>query len=119
MALADDFREHRRLRSLTEAGAIRLYRAYLPLHWEGPMWSSLCPFHDDEVGWFVVDGGTRRWSCRVCKMEGDIVDFVAYYEQVDREEALRLVRLAIASPNYRDDAGVLRDEDGNPIEEQG
>ncbi len=51
----------------------------------------LCPFHNDRVGTFELDLDGRRFRCRECGVEGDVVDFVRMFEGIDVSGALDLL----------------------------
>lgn len=46
-----------------------------------------CPFHDDRDGTLTVDYNRQDFSCSACGAKGDVVEFVALYEQISREQA--------------------------------
>jgi hypothetical protein len=63
----------------------------IPLQRRGAMLTGHCPFHHDETPSFAVSPIHERFLCLSCDATGDAIDFVARFECVSREEALRLI----------------------------
>jgi DNA primase len=86
--MSESLRRRKVVESTAIAGAIG---AYFPLHPDGPMLRSPCPFHDDRARGFRIDPAVRRFECRDCGASGDVVDFVRLYEGVTVSGALDLL----------------------------
>jgi DNA primase len=63
----------------------------IPLQRRGALLTGHCPFHRDEAPSFVVSPIDGRFLCLACEATGDAIDFVARFECVSHEEALRLL----------------------------
>jgi DNA primase len=63
----------------------------IPLQRRGAVLTGHCPFHHDETPSFAVSPIHERFLCLSCEATGDAIDFVARFECVSREEALRLI----------------------------
>lgn len=64
---------------------------YVPLRddpWGG---RGCCPFHDDGSYLLAVHAKGKSFLCHGCGASGDVVDFVAKYHRVTREEATRML----------------------------
>ena len=59
---------------------------YIPLFAHGH--SGSCPFHEDEDQSLRLSSQSGRFFCRSCEAIGDVADFVALYEKVDRDKAI-------------------------------
>ncbi len=86
--MSESLRRRKVVESTAIAGAIG---AYLPVHPDGPMLRSSCPFHDDRARGFRIDPAARRFECRDCGASGDVVDFVRLYEGITVSEALDML----------------------------
>jgi DNA primase len=54
----------------------------------GTLHKGLCPFHNEKTPSLVVDDNKERWKCFGCGAGGDVVDFVAKWENIDAMAAL-------------------------------
>lgn len=63
----------------------------IPLQRRGALLTGHCPFHHDETPSFAVSPIDERFFCLSCEATGDAIDFVARFECVSRDEALRLI----------------------------
>jgi len=52
---------------------------------------ALCPFHDDKEASFSVNKTSGLWKCFTCGIDGNIFQFVQKLENVNFEEAVRIV----------------------------
>jgi len=64
---------------------------YFLLKRSGKEFRFLCPFHLGVHSCFYVDPERQRWRCHLCGARGDVIDFVALYERLTREEAIQLL----------------------------
>jgi predicted P-loop ATPase len=62
---------------------------YLELRRRGREYVGLCPFHADRNPSFCVVPSKQRAFCMACGWDGDVLDFVAEFDQVDTAEAAR------------------------------
>jgi len=59
----------------------------------------LCPFHQETKGSFHASLTKQAWQCFGCKRKGNILDFVAFKEEVEiRQAALLIQDWFLASP---------------------
>lgn len=59
----------------------------------------LCPFHQETKGSFHASVTKQAWNCFGCKRKGNILDFVAFKEEVEiRQAALLIQDWFLASP---------------------
>jgi DNA primase len=63
----------------------------LPLHRDGAMLRSLCPFHDDRSPSLRLYPAAKSFRCYVCGASGDVVDFVRMFNRVTISKALDLL----------------------------
>jgi DNA primase len=71
----------------------------IPLQRRGAMLTGHCPFHDDETPSFAVSPIHQRFFCLSCEATGDAIDFVALFDGVSREEAIRRIASSQAVPS--------------------
>lgn len=62
---------------------------YLELKRRGTEYVARCPFHNDRSPSLYVVPAKEKAFCMACGWHGDVVDFVAEFEQVDTAEAAR------------------------------
>lgn len=62
---------------------------YLELRRQGSEYVALCPFHADKTPSFCVVPRKEKAFCMACGWHGDVVDFIAEFEQVETVEAAR------------------------------
>jgi DNA primase len=62
-----------------------------PLHRDGAMLRSLCPFHNDHFPTLRLDPAARSFKCHACGASGDVVDFVRMFDRVTISKALDLL----------------------------
>jgi DNA primase len=64
---------------------------YFPLHRDGAMLRSHCPFHDDQTRSFRLDPTARSFKCHDCGASGDVLDFVRMHDGVTISRALDML----------------------------
>jgi DNA primase len=64
---------------------------YLPLKRVGSNYATNCPFHPDRTPSFYVSPSRQMWKCFGCGKGGDVIAFVAEYENLSYAEAARLL----------------------------
>jgi len=64
---------------------------YLPLKRVGNSYAALCPFHSEKTPSFYVSPSKQIWKCFGCGKGGDVIKFVAEYENISYREAAKLL----------------------------
>ena len=64
---------------------------YVKLRKKGREFVGLCPFHNDTTPSFAVVPEKQIFSCHVCDIHGDAVDFVAKHQGVDLVAAAEII----------------------------
>ena len=66
-------------------------RGYLTLTPAGRNFKALCPFHHEKTPSFMVSPERQSWHCFGCGIGGDAFAFLMRYENLDFNEALRVL----------------------------
>jgi DNA primase len=64
---------------------------YISLKRVGNSYSARCPFHADRTPSFYVSPSKQIWKCFGCGKGGDVIKFVAEYENISYYEAAKLL----------------------------
>ncbi|NPB05686.1 MAG: DNA primase [Aquificae bacterium] len=64
---------------------------YLPLKKVGNSYAARCPFHPDRTPSFYVSPSRQLFKCFGCGKGGDVIKFVAEYENLSYREAAKLL----------------------------
>jgi len=70
---------------------VEVISEYLPLKRVGSSYSALCPFHPEKTPSFYVSPSKQIWKCFGCGKGGDVIKFVAEYENLSYREAAKLL----------------------------
>ena len=70
---------------------VEVISEYLPLKRVGNSYSTRCPFHPDSTPSFYVSPSRQIWKCFGCGKGGDVIKFVAEYENLSYWEAAKLL----------------------------
>ena len=70
---------------------VEVISEYLPLKRVGSSYATRCPFHPDSTPSFYVSPSRQIWKCFGCGKGGDVIKFVAEYENIPYAEAARLL----------------------------
>jgi DNA primase len=84
--MSSPFEEIRRQLDIVE-----VISEYLPLKRVGNSYSTRCPFHPDDTPSFYVSPSRGIWKCFGCGKGGDVIKFVAEYENISYLEAAKLL----------------------------
>lgn len=79
--------------------------SYLAIKPAGPVFKSLCPFHNDSRPSLDIDPRRQRYRCWSCSAHGDVFSFVQHMEKVGFKEARALLAAK---------AGIKLDEVSTP-----
>jgi DNA primase len=64
---------------------------YVQLKKAGQNWKGLCPFHAEKTPSFMVNPSKQIFHCFGCGAGGDVISFVAKYENLSFGESVRLL----------------------------
>jgi DNA primase len=86
---------------------------YVKLKKSGQNWKGLCPFHSEKTPSFMVNPSKQIFHCFGCGAGGDVISFVAKYENLSFGESLRLLakRAGVSLPEKRGTAGTQQREE--------
>ncbi len=70
---------------------VEVISEYLSLKRVGSSYSALCPFHSEKTPSFYVSPSRQIWKCFGCGKGGDVIKFVAEYENISYREAAKLL----------------------------
>ena len=70
---------------------VEVISEYLPLKRVGNSYATRCPFHPDRTPSFYVSPSRGIWKCFGCGKGGDVIKFVAEYENISYFEAAKLL----------------------------
>ena len=70
---------------------VEVISEYLPLKRVGNSYATRCPFHPDSTPSFYVSPSRGIWKCFGCGKGGDVIKFVAEYENISYLEAAKLL----------------------------
>ncbi len=86
---------------------------YVQLKKSGQNWKGLCPFHSEKTPSFMVNRSKQIFHCFGCGAGGDVISFVAKYENLSFGESLRLLakKAGVSLPERRGDAGAQQKEE--------
>ena len=70
---------------------VEVISEYLPLKRVGNSYATRCPFHPDSTPSFYVSPSRQIWKCFGCGKGGDVIKFVAEYENISYLEAAKLL----------------------------
>ncbi|MDO5568843.1 MAG: DNA primase [bacterium] len=70
---------------------VNVVSLYLPLEKRGKNYFGVCPFHDDKNPSMSVSPDLQMYHCFSCKAAGNVFKFVADYEHVSYNEAIKLL----------------------------
>ena len=70
---------------------VEVISEYLPLKRVGNSYAARCPFHADKTPSFYVSPSKGIWKCFGCGKGGDVIKFVAEYENISYFEAAKVL----------------------------
>lgn len=95
---------------------VELIQSYIPLKRAGARYKALCPFHNEKTPSFTVDPGKQMFHCFGCGKGGDLFRFVMDRENLDFNEAVRLLaqryRIDIVEKKSGDGRGAVPSDTG-------
>lgn len=66
---------------------VEVVSEYLPLTRKGNSYFGVCPFHDDKNPSMSVSDSVRMFNCFSCNTKGNVITFVAKYENISFDQA--------------------------------
>ncbi len=81
----------RRRRIVDSVSIAEIIREHLDIHRRGPVFRSLCPFHDDHQASLVIDPVAERFKCWSCGESGDVVDFLSRTDRITAAKAMDIL----------------------------
>jgi phage/plasmid primase-like uncharacterized protein len=74
------------------ADLVEIAGRYVDLKRRGPDWWGCCLFHSEKTPSFKVNPGRQAYKCHGCGVRGDVFDFVAAVEGLDKAGAISRLR---------------------------
>lgn len=76
---------------LAKTDLVRIISSYLPLHESRKQLKGKCPFHADTALSLMVSPEKNIFKCFGCGKDGGPVEFVMFYENKSRPEAIQFL----------------------------
>ena len=76
---------------LKHADIVKIISSYLTVTKKGRNYVAVCPFHDDSNPSLTISPEKRIFKCFVCQTSGNAITFVAKYEKISFNDAVRKV----------------------------
>ena len=104
---------------INETDIVEVISEYVPLQPKGKSMFGLCPFHDDQNPSMSVSREIKMFNCFSCNTKGNVIDFVAKYENINVDKAtLKLAKRLGMNIQYRQSAEDIRNEKRYQIMEE-
>lgn len=104
---------------INETDIVEVISEYVPLQPKGKSMFGLCPFHDDQNPSMSVSREIKMFNCFSCNTKGNVIDFVAKYENLNFEKAaIKLAKRLGIKIDYRQTAEELQNEKRYQIMEE-
>lgn len=101
------------IRKAREHDSIALLETYgIAIEKRGKEHFALCPFHAEKSASFTINPGMGRYYCHGCGAQGDNIQFVMDYEQVDLRTAVQKINGTIdTEPNAPRERRIIEREE--------
>lgn len=76
-----------RSKIVQDTSIVEVVSEYLPLTRKGNSYFGVCPFHDDKNPSMSVSDSVKMFNCFSCNTKGNVITFVAKYENISFEQA--------------------------------
>ncbi|MFA6595717.1 MAG: CHC2 zinc finger domain-containing protein, partial [Bacilli bacterium] len=104
---------------INETDIVEVISEYVQLQPRGKSMFGLCPFHDDQNPSMSVSREIKMFNCFSCNTKGNVIDFVAKYENINVDKAtLKLAKRLGMNIQYRQSAEDIRNEKRYQIMEE-
>lgn len=89
---------------------VHFISGYVQLKKSGQNWKGLCPFHAEKTPSFMVNPAKQIFHCFGCGAGGDVISFIAKYDNLSFHDALELLakKAGIPLSAFRKDSRVLQ-----------
>ena len=93
---------------------VELISDYIELKKSGQNYKANCPFHAEKTPSFMVSQNKQIFHCFGCGAGGDIFGFVMKYENLNFQEALKMLakKAGVQLSGYRFDDGLAEKKRG-------
>ena len=72
---------------IQDLSIVEVVSEYLPLTRKGNSYFGVCPFHDDKNPSMSVSDSVKMFNCFSCNTKGNVITFVAKYENISFDQA--------------------------------
>lgn len=76
---------------ISEVSIVELVKKYIKLHKKNDLWWSVCPFHKEKTGSFVVNENKNFFYCFGCGISGNIFNFLMNFNNIPFKDALNII----------------------------
>lgn len=92
---------------------VDLVSSYVQLKKAGQNWKGICPFHAEKTPSFMVSPSKQIFHCFGCSAGGDVITFMAKYENISFGEAVEVLakKAGVALPRGKEGSRVFQKEE--------
>lgn len=93
-----------------KADIVDIISSYIPLSKQGRSYWACCPFHHEKTPSFAINREGKYYHCFGCGVSGDVINFIAEYENVEFLEACKILadKVGYKIPEFNDDPVIKK-----------